>query len=134
MREAIVDINYVNDSRGLLGIFENSEKLLTEIKRIFWIKVNKENQMRGEHAHRSTSQLMICINGKVLVQCFDQNNICKEYILEQSGKALLVPPMIWSTQKYINLSSTLLVLCDEIFEEKEYIRNKTKFLKDDLIK
>lgn len=127
MRERLVDLNYWNDERGTLGVYEQNYKELHKIKRVFWITVNMEGQIRGEHAHKSTSQLMICISGKMEVQCYDLNGFCNKYILEQSGKALLVPPMIWSTQKYVTSTSTLMVMCDQIFDENEYIRDKADF-------
>lgn len=129
MNEYLIDVKYSKDDRGSLGIFEQNGEYLNKIKRFFWITVNKENQIRGEHAHKSTSQLMICVTGKILIECYDQNDVCTKHVLEQSGKALLVPPMIWSTQKYVTSASSLMVICDEYFHENEYIRNKSEFLK-----
>ena len=44
-------------------------------------------------------------------------------------KILIVPPMSWCKLKFLKNNSSLLVLCDVKYSEKEYIRNFKHFLK-----
>jgi hypothetical protein len=42
---------------------------------------------------------------------------------------LLILPGVWAEQKYLENSSILTVLCDQPFNEEEYIRNYDEFKK-----
>ena len=71
---------------------------------------------------------MICTFGKIKIECDDGQNI-KDFILEKPSIGILVPPNIWSKQTYLEENSILTVLCDENYNEDEYVRNYQKFLK-----
>ena len=52
----------------------------------------------------------------------------KSFILDSPNKVLYVPCQIWSEQEYIIKGTTLMVLCDDIYKENDYIRNYADFL------
>ena len=53
----------------------------------------------------------------------------KSIILSKSQNAILIPTYTWATQKFLSNNSVLVVLCDKLFSENEYIRNIDKFRK-----
>jgi hypothetical protein len=82
---------------------------------------------RGRHAHRRCSQFMLCVHGSVDIEC-DDGRSRKMFALDRKNSALLVPPMIWNVVRFREPESVLVVLCDRIFEETDYIRHYPEFL------
>ncbi len=118
-------LNHKNQSGSLVSIdFEKDLRL--PIKRSFIVS-SSENGVRGKHAHRELNQFLICINGRCNVLCDDGINK-KEYILYQSNQILFVPCHIWAEQYYKENETVLLVLCDDIYNEADYIRNYSDFI------
>ena len=70
-------IKKVKDKRGIIEIFENDDKFQFKIKRIFYIHSNFKNLIRGDHAHKLTRQIIICLNGsaKLVLDNGKQKNI-----------------------------------------------------------
>ena len=45
-----------------------------------------------------------------------------------TGQTFLLENMTWATQTYLTGEDVLLVLCSEVYDEKDYIRNYEKYL------
>ena len=103
-----------------------------KVNRIFFTTA-KKNTIRGEHAHIYSSQLIICIRGKVTINTISKKNKKKKFIIsEQKNRALLVPNLIWNTLKFETNNSIIAVMCDHKYNrKKDYIENLKKFLKND---
>jgi len=114
------------EDNGEISVFEqNFDAIPFLIKRIFNIRSEK-NSIRGKHAHRLCSQLLICSNGSIEVICddsFDQ----KVFILDRPNLGLLIPPGIWAEQKYLQHNSSMTVVCDRLYESEDYISDYDKF-------
>lgn len=96
--------------------------------RVFTV-VASRGSVRGEHAHRSCSQLLVCLTGEVVVACSDGLSR-STFRLSEPEDGLLIRPRIWSTQSFAATPSVLLVLCDEEFSEPEYIRDWGLYLEE----
>jgi dTDP-4-dehydrorhamnose 3,5-epimerase-like enzyme len=82
---------------------------------------------RGEHAHRRCTQFMLCVHGAVDILCDDSRE--KEiFTLDRNNLALCVPPTIWTTLIFKEERSVVMVLCDRLFEEADYLREYDEFL------
>jgi dTDP-4-dehydrorhamnose 3,5-epimerase-like enzyme len=82
---------------------------------------------RGEHAHRRCTQFMLCVHGGVDILCDDSRE--KEiFTLDRNNLALCVPPTIWTTLIFKEERSVVMVLCDRLFEEADYLREYDEFL------
>ena len=96
------------------------------MKRNFLVK-GKKGALRGKHAHKLLSQVVICISGKCelfLTDGIDE----KHLILSNWSKAILIPPMIWAEQKYLQDDTVISVFCDRYYEENDYIHNFDEYL------
>jgi UDP-2-acetamido-3-amino-2,3-dideoxy-glucuronate N-acetyltransferase len=82
---------------------------------------------RGQHAHRLCSQFMVCVHGAVDVIC-DDGRQQRTFKLDRGNQALLVPPMIWNTVNFLKAGSVLVVLCDRLYEEHDYIHDHAEFV------
>ena len=87
-----------------------------------WLKT-----VRGGHAHRGCSQFMICTQGVIEINC-DDGREQRSFILDRGNVGLLLPPNMWATQRFCHENSVLLVVCDQPYEEQDYIRNYAEFL------
>jgi dTDP-4-dehydrorhamnose 3,5-epimerase-like enzyme len=114
------------EDNGELSVFEqNFDAIPFLIKRIFNVRSEK-NSIRGKHAHRLCSQLLICSNGSIEVIC-DDSFEQKIFLLDKPNHGLLVPPGIWAEQKYIQKNSSMTVVCDRLYESKDYISDYDEF-------
>lgn len=97
-----------------------------EIRRVFFVSA-ESGSIRGQHAHRHQTQLLACVSGSVLVEAVLPDGTEESVLLEQ-GFAVVVNPMIWTTQLFRTPNSVLLVLCDDYFDESDYVRTFAEFL------
>lgn len=110
-----------------LVVAEAESHLPISIQRVFAIRAEK-GTMRGNHAHRQCTQVLVCLHGKVAVRC-DDGDSSRTVELDRPSRALLIPPSIWAEQTYLESPTLLMVLCDRPFEEEDYIRDRAEFEK-----
>ena len=122
----LIELPYHKEINGDLVVAEGENSVIPfSIKRVFNVRAQKGN-IRGRHAHRHCSQLLICTNGVVEVKC-DDGSTNEVYVLDKPNIGLLVAPGIWTEQKYIQNNTILTVLCDHPYEEADYLRNYDDF-------
>ncbi len=83
--------------------------------------------IRGEHAHRTLHQILICLTGRCNVVT-DDGSSRHELVLDSPMKGLHIPPMVWSTQYKFSRDASLLVLASDYYDSAEYIRDYYEFL------
>ena len=122
----LIQFPIYEESNGELSVFEqNIEAIPFSIKRIFNVRSDK-GSVRGMHAHRLCSQILICSNGSIEVICDDSFHQ-KIFLLDKPNLGLLVPPGIWAEQKYIQQNSSMTVVCDRLYESGDYISDYDQF-------
>ena len=113
------------EKNGNLIPIEGNIDVPFHIKRIFYVYDVKDNDVRGQHAHYKTEQVLVCLNGKVDVRCFD-GTTWVSYVLDSPKKALFIPAMIWDEQVYYN-GSFLCVFADQRYSRDDYIFDINEF-------
>jgi dTDP-4-dehydrorhamnose 3,5-epimerase-like enzyme len=108
-------------NNGVLRVFESGLHVPFNVKRVFTVSA-KKGDFRGDHAHKRCTQLLVCVAGRILVSC-NNGLVASEHLLEDVGIGLLIPPGIWARQEYLVDGAVLMVLCDQGYEEAEYIRD-----------
>ena len=122
----LIELPYHKEINGDLVVAEGENNVIPfSIKRVFNVRAQKGN-IRGRHAHRHCSQLLICTNGAVEVKC-DNSSTTEIYVLDKPNLGLFIAPGIWADQKYLENNTILTVLCDRPFEEADYLRNYDDF-------
>jgi len=119
-----VPLNLHTESNGTLVVFEEGSTPFP-LRRTFVVTAGM-GQIRGNHAHKTCSQLLVALRGEVLVSVEDGNG-SKEFLLSELKQGLLIPPMTWAKQKYLCENTVLMVLCDQLFDELDYIRDYAEF-------
>jgi len=108
---------------GTLVPIEDLSDLGMLIKRTFFVYGTPAGEVRGQHAHKATTQILTCIRGEISVLCYDGKQE-RSFVLKSPDQALKIPPGIWAEQRYEKADSILLVHCDTHFDEDDYIWDK----------
>tara|TARA_B100001115_G_C15487199_1_gene230132 strand:+ start:130 stop:510 length:381 start_codon:yes stop_codon:yes gene_type:complete len=116
-------INFDFIERAKINVYENFPKDF-QLKRVFIVN-GKNGEVRGGHAHKKCTQILICISGEVVVDI----NKKEKVVLSIPSDGLIISPLIWSSQRYVTDTSKLMVLCDYKYDEKDYIRNYLEYLR-----
>ncbi len=117
----------VVDMRGALTFAEVQSNIPFEIKRFFLVYEVPSSEVRGEHAHYTLHQFLICVHGSCNVVADDGTNR-REFCLDSPSHGLYLPPMTWSVQYKQTRDAVLLVLTSDIYDPKDYIRQYDEFL------
>jgi UDP-2-acetamido-3-amino-2,3-dideoxy-glucuronate N-acetyltransferase len=119
-------LTFASDLRGSLTATEFSA-LPFQPRRLFSVFGVPSESIRGSHAHRTCSQLLICSVGKVT--CLVDDGSVREGIeLARPDVGLHIPPMIWGTQWRYSRDAVLLVLASHPYDPADYIRDYEEFL------
>ncbi len=123
---------YFEDERGILMPVEFFDLPFTP-KRVFIVKNVPLNMVRGNHSHYNTKQYLICINGTVDVILHDGLNQTIHNLIK--GQSILIPELIWDSQKFTSEDSEILVLCSNEYDVNDYILDFDKFkeIKNELV-
>lgn len=124
----LIDFNIKGDERGSLVAFEENHNVPFDIKRVYYIFDTKLGVKRGNHAHTTLKQVLICTSGscKILVE---NDSGRKEFYLDKPDEGLYIGGLVWREMYDFSPDCVLLVLASEYYDEGEYIRDYDKFLK-----
>ena len=128
MRWRRLEVDHRVDSRGTLGIIELGSGSKLNINRFFWIASPDEVVVRGNHAHRTCVQVLICLKGEIEVN-LNSGSDFESIVLTPESEALIIEPLVWSTQEFKHSRSLLLVGATEAYDEDEYITDRDEFIK-----
>ena len=117
----------VIDLRGSLTFAEVRSQVPFEIQRYFLIYDVASKEVRGEHAHRTLHQFVVCVHGSCHVMVDDGRNR-EEYLLEEANVGVYIPPMIWGAQYKYSEDAVLLVLASAPYDASDYIRDYSEYL------
>lgn len=117
----------IEDMRGNLIAAETGRTLPFVPQRYFIVVDVPSAEVRGEHAHRTCHQFLVCVRGAVNV-VVDDGRQRDEYRLDTPELGLHVPPGVWATQYGYSADGTLLVFASERYDPADYIRDYDEFL------
>jgi len=124
----IIELESYSDARGSLVAVESAKNIPFEIKRIYYIFANKPNVERGQHAHKNLKQIYIAVSGSCKV-AFDDGKNKSEFVLNDPRKGLLIDEIIWREIKEISSDCVMLVIASDFYNEEDYIRDHSDFVK-----
>jgi Acetyltransferase (isoleucine patch superfamily) len=123
----LVELPLIPDLRGSLSFAEVGQKLPFEPKRYFIVFDVKSKEVRGEHAHRTLHEFLVCVKGSCSVVVDDGKNRA-EYQLDQPNLGIYLPPMTWRVHYKYTPDAVLLALASDKYDPKDYIRDYDEFL------
>lgn len=122
-----ISFKTLGDERGNLIALENNTNLPFEIKRVYYIFNTKENVRRGFHAHKKLKQVLVNVKGSCSV-LLDNGKYKESVNLSKPNQGLYIEGAIWHEMYDFSDDCVLLVVADELYDEKDYIRNYEDFL------
>lgn len=117
----------VSDLRGKLTFAQLAAGLPFVVERFFVVYDVPSSELRGEHAHRTLHELLVCVSGSLRVSLTDGLNRF-DVVLDHPSVGLYLPPHVWSTQFQQSSSAVLVVLCSEKYSQESYIRDYDTFV------
>jgi UDP-2-acetamido-3-amino-2,3-dideoxy-glucuronate N-acetyltransferase len=116
----------ISEPRGSLSYGQYDEHLPFIPIRYFIVFDVPAGEVRGNHAHRSVSQALVCVHGSCLVT-LDDGRDRDEVVLDRPDLGVYIPPLVWATQQRFSRDGVLLVLSSETHDPAEYIRDYDEF-------
>lgn len=123
---ALFQMPRFSDLRGSLTVGEMGEGFPFQPKRYFIVFDVPSQELRGEHAHRSCEQFLICVRGSCRALLDDGTNR-NEVVLERPDLGLHMPAMIWGTQYRYTRDAVLFVFASQAYDGRDYIRTYDEF-------
>jgi uncharacterized RmlC-like cupin family protein len=103
------------------------DQLPFQPERFFVVSNVPNDAARGQHAHKSNQQILVCLSGGLNARFHDGQG-WEEFSLSPRGDALFVPPMHFGELSKFLPGTSLLVLASEVFDPKEYVNDFHEFL------
>jgi acetyltransferase-like isoleucine patch superfamily enzyme len=117
----------VQDLRGMLSFAEMGREVPFEVKRYFLVFGVASMETRGEHAHRTLHQFLVCVHGRCHIVADDGKNR-QEFVLDDPSVGIHLSPMVWGIQYKYSEDAVLLVLASERYDASDYVRSYAEFL------
>ncbi len=128
----IIKFPLSDTKNGVLTMFQSSPLkdgyVPFTIKKILSITGMKDSDKRGGHTHHKTHQILICSTGKCVVDLDDGRNSKTSIALNKSNEGLILYPYVWHVMHSFEPNTSLLILADRKYNEKDYIRNYEDFI------
>lgn len=110
-----------------LAVYEANKDLPFEIKRVYFIYGTNTNVKRGKHAHKKLKQAIVCVKGSCKIT-FDDGINKKTIFLNDPHKAVYLEPQYWHELHDLSADAVLVVMCDDYYNEDDYLRSYDDFL------
>lgn len=127
MKIELIQLQRHGDYRGGLIALEQNENVPFQVKRVYYLFDTAAGVRRGMHAHRNLQQLVIAIRGCCHF-LLDDGQERHELCLDDPSQGLLVRPGMWREMYDFSKDCILLVLADQLYDERDYIRDYDEFL------
>lgn len=125
----LIELPSFGDDRGSLVAIESRRDIPFEIKRVYYIFNTQSDASRGFHAHKQLKQVVVCVAGKCRM-LLDNGKQKEEVWLDSPTKGLIIEDMTWREMYDFSDDCLLLVLANQHYEEKDYIRDYGEFLSE----
>ena len=117
----------IDDVRGMLSFGEFQRHVPFPIRRYFLVFGVSSQHIRGEHAHKTLHQFLVCVHGRCNV-VVDDGIHRQEFILDNPSIGVYIPPMVWAVQYQYSADAVLLVLASDYYDAQDYVRDYETFL------
>lgn len=124
----ILPLSKIHNRAGNITIIEGESNLPFKISRIYYLYDIPGGEDRGGHAHIELFQLIVAAGGSFDVLLDDGQNK-KIVTLNRPDYGLMIVPGIWRELMEFSSGSTCLVLASHKYNESDYIREYTEFIK-----
>jgi dTDP-4-dehydrorhamnose 3,5-epimerase-like enzyme len=123
-----IDLPKIYNPAGNITSINGMIEVPFSIKRVYYLYDVPGGEARGSHAHKKLYQLLIAASGSFDIEISDGREK-KTISLNRPYRGLLIMPGIWREIANFSSGSICLVLASEIYDENDYLRDFTEFIK-----
>lgn len=124
----LIELPTIPDHRGYLTVAGELSDIPFRVRRVYWVYGVPAATSRGGHAHKVQTQLIVAVSGSVTISTFDGKD-SKSFLLDTPSLGLLMSPGVWHTLDNFSPDAVCLVIASEAYDEDEYIREYSDYLK-----
>jgi UDP-2-acetamido-3-amino-2,3-dideoxy-glucuronate N-acetyltransferase len=125
---SLIHFTKASDLRGDLLVADLAEHIPFPVKRVFFVTNVPSHHVRGEHAHRTCHQLLICLQGSVTITA-DNGKEREEWALDRAEIGIHLHPLTWAAQWRYTSNAVLAVFASHSYDPADYIRDYEEYLK-----
>ncbi|NMH88326.1 sugar 3,4-ketoisomerase [Flavivirga algicola] len=125
---SVIDVSKIHNNAGNITVIENGHNIPFNVNRIYYLYDVPSGEARGGHAHYELEQFIVAASGSFDVILDDGLNR-KRVSLNRPNLALHVVPGLWRELDNFSSGSICMVLASHAYDENDYIRDYSKFLK-----
>jgi dTDP-4-dehydrorhamnose 3,5-epimerase-like enzyme len=125
---SLVDLPRIPDPRGNLTYLESEVQVPFVIRRVFYLYDVPGGETRAGHAHHTLQEFFIAASGSFDVVVNDGTQSAT-HSLRRSYSGLYVPGMLWRELVNFSSGSVCLVLCDQLYNPDDYIRDYDEYVR-----
>lgn len=125
---SVIELDKHHHEKGNISIVENGNEVPFDVNRIYYLYDVPGGEDRGAHAHKELKQLIIAASGSFDI-ILDDGHVKRSITLNRPYMGLLVVPGIWRELINFSSGSICMVLASHKYDEDDYIRDYTEFLK-----
>ncbi|MDB4915338.1 MAG: isomerase [Gemmatimonadetes bacterium] len=122
----MVALPLFTDARASLSFGQVGEHLPFTPQRYFVLFGAGPDSIRGDHAHRSSHQFIVCLSGAFTLT-LDDGSARDEIRLTTPAMGVHVRPLTWCVLKSFSPDALVLVLASDLFDDADYIREYDDF-------
>lgn len=112
----------LEDFRGCLLPLEWAQLPFWPVRAFVVTAPAPDGAVRGGHAHRSGSQLLVRVAGTIEVEAKYGGGTAQVNLDAKSNAVLIMTP-VWARQTYRGRNATLLVLAEEPYDQASYLHD-----------
>ena len=122
----LISLPKVLDERGNLSFFQNNDQIPFVMKRVYWLYDVPGGEIRGGHAYKNKSELIIALSGSFDI-VLRQGTKSKVFKLNRSYFGLYIPQMVWRHLENFSTNALAFIASDGAYNEDLYIRDFDEF-------
>lgn len=117
-----------SSSLGYISVAEEQINIPFDIKRVYWTYYTPNEVQRGGHAHKELEQVIFAVSGRIEFNIEDLHGNKNLVVLDRPHMGLYLPRLTWRDIRFSH-NAVLLCIASQVYEEQDYIREYSDFLK-----
>ncbi len=125
----VIDLQQHARDGGVLTVIPDtgSNGLGITVRRVFTVTDVPSGGVRGDHAHRDCTQVVVCLQGSVSIRV-DDGKEAVTVLLDNASKALSIPPGLWNHLTFAGPETVIAVFCDQPYTDADYLRDRSAYM------
>ncbi len=123
----VIELPSFEDMRGSLTVADLGTHVPFPVRRFFLVYGVPGREVRGEHAHRTCHQFLVCLHGSVHL-LVDDGTQRADVELSSPSIGVYVPPLVWGSQFNYSPDAVLGVFASHPYDNDDYLRTYEEFI------